>query len=290
MLLSCCNKNAINKRKLFLILLRVIENYKPALRGKGGKGLFIKDIQNALKKGEADIAVHSMKDVPIDELQDFALASILERDSPYDVLISKYYHSLQELPVGAVLGTSSFRREGQLIHLYPHLKVKLLRGNINTRISKCMQEEYDAIILAKAGIDRMQMGEYIKEVISEDICLPAIGQGAIGIECLKNNHSLIAILRQLDHQPTRVCVETERVFNKHLGGNCHSPVACYAILEEKNQQQQIFIRAVITTPHGEKKLSHQIRGDALQYIELAEQLAQKMIDDGALSMMNIMTE
>jgi hydroxymethylbilane synthase len=250
-----------------------------SLAWKGGKGLFLKELQAALLENEADIAVHSMKDVPVDGDEAFFIASILRRDDPFDVFISEKFESLESLPQGAILGTSSLRRGGQISHLYPHLSIKLLRGNINTRINKCLQGEYDAIILAKAGIDRMQMQQYIKQVLPENICLPAIAQGAMGIECLSKNKELIKLLSQLDHQPTRLCVEAERQFNRRLEGNCHSPIACFAVLKEG----EIIIKAVVTSPDGKIKLTHQVKGASSQSIDLADKLAQKMIDQGALS-------
>lgn len=254
-----------------------------SLAWKGGKGLFIQDIHKALQTDAVDIAVHSMKDVPIESSIDFVIPAILERASPYDVLISKHYSSIQDLPQGAVVGTSSLRRQGQLKYAYPHLNMRLLRGNINTRVNKCLQGEYDAIILAEAGIERMQMRQHIKQVLSTDLCLPAIAQGAIGVECLANSTPLIAMLRQLDHPSTRLCVSAEREFSRHLGGGCHSPIACYAVLEG-DWREDIFIRAMVTDAEGMKKLSHHIRGACSQYHRLVRQLTEKMIVDGALSL------
>lgn len=254
-----------------------------SLAWKGGKGLFIKDIQNALQEDQADIAVHSMKDVPIESNPDFILAAVLERASPYDVLISQQYDSLTELPQNAVIGTSSFRRAGQIKYRYPHFNIKLLRGNINTRINKCLQGEYDAIILAQAGIERLGLLEHAKEILAVDLCLPAIGQGAIGIECLSHKTQVISVIDKLNHPATRLCIDSEREFNKHLGGNCHSPVACFAILEKHHQT--LFMRAVVTDPNGEKKITHEIRGKCTQSLKIAYKLAKKMIDDGALKLL-----
>lgn len=194
----------------------------------GGKGLFLKEIEDQLHAGKIDIAVHSMKDVPATLPEGLVIDCMLERENVHDVFISSQYNNMAELPEGAVVGTSSPRRRLQLLAHRPDLKIVSMRGNVNTRIDKLARGEYDAIVLAYAGLKRLSLGNHIKEVISVDIMLPAVGQGAIGIERNMNDEQLGALLKEINHLPTFLCVEAERSFMQSLAGDCTTPLAAYA--------------------------------------------------------------
>lgn len=194
----------------------------------GGKGLFLKEIEDQLLAGKIDIAVHSMKDVPATLPEGLVIDCMLERENVHDVFMSSQYNNMAELPEGAVVGTSSPRRRLQLLAHRPDLKIVSMRGNVNTRIDKLARGEYDAIVLAYAGLKRLGLDNHIKEVISIDIMLPAVGQGAIGIERNMNDEKLGALLKELNHLPTSLCVEAERSFMQSLTGDCTTPLAAYA--------------------------------------------------------------
>ncbi|MFZ2320968.1 MAG: hydroxymethylbilane synthase, partial [Pseudomonas sp.] len=196
----------------------------------GGKGLFVKELETALLDNEADIAVHSMKDVPMDFPEGLGLFCICEREDPRDAFVSNTFASLDELPAGSVVGTSSLRRQAQLLALRPDLKIHFLRGNVNTRLAKLDAGEYDAIILAAAGLIRLGFGARIRASISVEASLPAGGQGAVGIECRSADAEIHALLAPLHHRETALRVTAERALNKHLNGGCQVPIACYALL------------------------------------------------------------
>jgi hydroxymethylbilane synthase len=209
----------------------------------GGKGLFLKEIEETLLRKAADLAVHSMKDVPVDLPSGLHIAAICKRENPSDALIVKTdggktlkRESFKELPQGALVGTSSLRRTCQLLHVRPDLKITQLRGNLDTRIRKLNEGQFDAIIVAAAGVKRLGMAEKITEIISPDISLPAIGQGAIGIECRIDDDTMNGILSFFDHQETSICVRSERAFLKKLEGGCQVPIAAYARLIPKDQK------------------------------------------------------
>ena len=197
----------------------------------GGKGLFVKELEQALYDGRADLAVHSIKDVPMDLPEGFALAAIGERANPFDALVSNQYARLEEMPKGAVVGTSSLRREAQLRARYPHLVIKPLRGNVQTRLSKLDNGEYDAIILAAAGLQRLELDERIRMILSESDSLPAAGQGALGIEIAAHREDLYEVLKPLNHDTTHACVTAERALARALGGSCQVPLAAYCTEE-----------------------------------------------------------
>ncbi|MDA8213649.1 MAG: hydroxymethylbilane synthase [Nitrospiraceae bacterium] len=202
----------------------------------GGKGLFVKEIEEALLKGEADIAVHSMKDVPTDFPEGLHLAVITKREDPRDAFISRIHgsrftvHGFTDLPNGAVIGTSSLRRSCQLLSIRPDLKIEQLRGNLDTRLRKLDEGQFDAIILAAAGVKRLGWSERITEILPPEISLPAIGQGAVGIECRVDDEFINNLISQLNHNETSVCVRAERAFLKKLEGGCQVPIAAYARL------------------------------------------------------------
>jgi hydroxymethylbilane synthase len=197
----------------------------------GGKGLFLKELEVAMLEGEADAAVHSLKDVPMELDGPFALAAILERADPFDAFVSEKFTDFDALPAGARVGTSSLRRQAQLRARRQDLQVVDLRGNVNTRIAKMQAGEYDAIILACAGLDRLKLSRFIRHRLDAPSWLPAVAQGAIAVECREDDERARELLKVLDHRSTRVCVEAERAMNRRLHGSCTVPVAAYATLD-----------------------------------------------------------
>lgn len=197
----------------------------------GGKGLFLKELEVAMLEGEADIAVHSLKDVPMELDGPFGLPAILERGDPFDAFISEKHSDLDALPRGARVGTSSLRRQAQLRARRGDLQILDLRGNVNTRLARMQAGDYDAIILACAGLERLGLSRFIRHRLDAPSWLPAVAQGAIAIECRADNAATIGCVRVLDHAPTRTCVEAERAMNRQLHGSCHVPVAAYATLD-----------------------------------------------------------
>ena len=212
----------------------------------GGKGLFVKELEAGMLEGTADIAVHSMKDVPMALPEGLHLPVIMQRENPCDAFVSNTYSNLDELPEGAVVGTCSLRRQTQLLTRYPHLKTKDLRGNINTRLGKLDNGEYDAIILAAAGLVRMGFGERMTEVLTPEQSLPSVGQGALGIECRTNDARVNELLLPLKHDETDVRVRAERAMNTRLNGGCQVPIAGYAELEG----DKLRLRGLIGYPDG----------------------------------------
>ncbi|MDP2852074.1 MAG: hydroxymethylbilane synthase, partial [Gallionella sp.] len=194
----------------------------------GGKGLFVKELETALEDGRADLAVQSLKDVPMHMPEGFVLAAIGEREDPHDAFVSNQYENLAALPAGSVVGTSSLRRESQLRARFPHLKIEPLRGNVQTRLRKLDEGKYAAIILAAAGLKRLGLGERIRNIISSDDSLPAVGQGALGIECRANRADVAALLQPLHHPDTAACVLAERAMSRVLAGSCQVPLGGFA--------------------------------------------------------------
>lgn len=194
----------------------------------GGKGLFLKELEVAMQEGRADAAVHSLKDVPMQLENEFELAAVLKRDNPFDALISSHYACLNDLPIGGVVGTSSQRRQVQLMQLRPDIKIKDLRGNINTRLAKCANGDFDAIILACAGLERLGLQEQIRQQLKPSAWWPAVAQGAIAVESLRAKPEITALFAALNDKPTELRVRAERAMNKQLHGSCQVPVAAYA--------------------------------------------------------------
>jgi len=248
----------------------------------GGKGLFVKELEKALLDGEADIAVHSMKDVPMEFPEGLGLSVICEREDPTDAFVSNTYNSIEELPQGAVVGTSSLRRSCQLQMHRPDLVIKNLRGNVNTRLRKLDEGEYDAIILATAGLVRLEMADRIKTRISDTFSLPAGGQGAMGIECRSDDAELIKLLAPLQHQETAYRVIAERAVNKRLNGGCQAPIACFALLEG----DELFIRGLVGSTDGKRMVRGEIRGDKANAEALGIQLAEQLLADGAQALLD----
>ncbi len=243
----------------------------------GGKGLFVKELETALLENEADIAVHSMKDVPMEFPEGLGLYCICEREDPRDAFVSNRFDSLDALPPGSVVGTSSLRRQAQLLARRPDLKIQFLRGNVNTRLAKLDAGEYDAIILAAAGLIRLGFGERIRSSIGVDESLPAGGQGAVGIECRTGDSEVHALLACLNHAPTATRVVAERALNKRLNGGCQVPIACYAVLEG----EQLWLRGLVGQPDGTLLLRAEGRAPAAEAEALGVQAAEELRDQGA---------
>ncbi|MDH0499243.1 hydroxymethylbilane synthase [Stutzerimonas stutzeri] len=243
----------------------------------GGKGLFVKELETALLENEADIAVHSMKDVPMEFPEGLGLYCICEREDPRDAFVSNRFDSLDALPPGSVVGTSSLRRQAQLLARRPDLKIQFLRGNVNTRLAKLDAGEYDAIILAAAGLIRLGFGERIRSSIGVDESLPAGGQGAVGIECRTGDSEVHALLACLNHAPTATRVVAERALNKRLNGGCQVPIACYAVLEG----EQLWLRGLVGQPDGTLLLRAEGRAPAAEAEVLGVQVAEELLDQGA---------
>lgn len=243
----------------------------------GGKGLFVKELETALLENEADIAVHSMKDVPMEFPEGLGLYCICEREDPRDAFVSNRFHSLAELPQGSVVGTSSLRRQAQLLALRPDLQIRFLRGNVNTRLAKLDAGEYDAIILAAAGLIRLGFEARIRTRLDTRDSLPAGGQGAVGIECRSADSELHALLEPLNHGPTAARVGAERALNRHLNGGCQVPIACFAEL----QGDQLWLRGLVGQPDGSLLLRAEARAPVAQAQQLGVAVAQDLLAQGA---------
>ena len=243
----------------------------------GGKGLFVKELETALLENEADIAVHSMKDVPMDFPEGLGLYCICEREDPRDAFVSNTFASLDDLPAGSVVGTSSLRRQAQLLAVRPDLKIHFLRGNVNTRLAKLDAGEYDAIILAAAGLIRLGFAARIRAAISVEASLPAGGQGAVGIECRSADLAIHALLAPLHHRETALRVTAERALNKHLNGGCQVPIACYALLEG----EQLWLRGLVGQPDGSQLLRAEARAASSAAEALGVQVAEALLAQGA---------
>ena len=243
----------------------------------GGKGLFVKELETAMLEGRADIAVHSMKDVPVEFPAGLGLRTICEREDPRDAFVSNRFANVADLPQGAVVGTSSLRRQCQLRAARPDLVIRDLRGNVNTRLAKLDAGNYDAIILAAAGLLRLEMAERIRAFIEPEQSLPANGQGAIGIECRDDDHELHALLAPLEHAETRARVLTERAMNRALQGGCQVPIGAYALV----QGDEIWLRGLVGQPDGNRVLRDEIRGPLAQGEALGLQLAERLLAAGA---------
>lgn len=244
----------------------------------GGKGLFIKELEVAMLQGHADIAVHSMKDVPMEFPEGLGLAAICEREDCRDAFVSNNHETLDSLPHGAIVGSSSLRRQCQLRALRPDLQLKDLRGNVGTRLRKLDSGEYDAIILASAGLIRLGMPERIRQFIPTAQSLPAGGQGAVGIECRLDDKSTMDLLQSLHHEPTAICVTAERAMNTRLQGGCQVPIAALA---ELNPDNTIQMRGLVGTVDGSRILRSEISGAAHLAEELGITLADDLLRQGA---------
>ncbi|OON63574.1 hydroxymethylbilane synthase [Massilia sp. KIM] len=239
----------------------------------GGKGLFVKELEVAMAEGRADLAVHSLKDMPMELPEGFELAAVTEREDPRDAFVSNDYASLDALPAGAVVGTSSLRRQALISARYPHLVIQPLRGNLDTRLGKLDRGDYAAIILAAAGLNRLGMAGRIRALLEPEYSLPAAGQGAMGIEILSAPRSdgvdLRAVLAALNHQDTERAVMAERKVSRIFGGSCQIPLAAFAQVEG----EELRLRAMVATPDGKRVASGEVRGPADRPELLGEQVA-----------------
>jgi len=243
----------------------------------GGKGLFVKELELALLENRADIAVHSMKDIPVEFPQGLGLTTICEREDPRDAFVSNRFDSVDALPTGSVVGTSSLRRQCQLAAQRPDLVIRSLRGNVGTRLSKLDNGDYDAIILAVAGLKRLGLEDRIRQALSPEQSLPAVGQGAVGIECRLDDENTRALLAPLNHEETAVRVCAERAMNTRLEGGCQVPIGSYAELSHG----EIWLRALVGAPDGSQMVRGERRGPADRAETLGISLAEELLNNGA---------
>lgn len=243
----------------------------------GGKGLFVKELETALAEARADLAVHSMKDVPAELPPGFSIAAIPAREDPRDVLVSKRFASLAEMPAGGTIGTSSLRRSAQIVERYPALDIRLLRGNVDTRLAKLDRGDYDAIVLAVAGLKRLGLEARATARLSADEMLPAPGQGALGIECLAAREEVVALLAPLADGSTTACVLAERAVSRALGGNCSLPLAAFAQANMDNMR----LRALVASADGRRVVRCELEGDIADPLALGERAAQELRRQGA---------
>lgn len=247
------------------------------LSSVGGKGVFVKELEQAILDGRADIAVHSMKDVPIRQPEGLELAVFMQGEDPRDAFVSNRYANLDALPQGACVGTSSLRRQTQLRALRPDLVVKELRGNVGTRLRKLDENQYDAILLAQAGLMRLGLAERIRESLAQERFIPAVGQGIIGIECRTQDAATHALLASLHHEISATRLRCERALNARLGGACQVPVAGYARIDGG----QLHLRALVGAPDGTRQVRGEISGATADAEALGAQLAERLLNQGA---------
>lgn len=247
----------------------------------GGKGLFVKELENALAEGRAELAVHSMKDMPVDLPRGFILAAITEREDARDAFVSIRYASLAELPAGSSVGTSSLRRAAQILERYPGLRIVPLRGNVETRLAKLDRGEHDAVVLAAAGLRRLGLKGRIRSLLEVELSLPAAGQGALGIECRADRPEIRILLEPLAHPATQACVQAERAANRALGGNCGVPLGAYAVKEG----DRLRLRVLVASPDGRQVLRADCEGDALDPESLGMRAASELQARGAAAIL-----
>jgi len=249
----------------------------------GGKGLFLKELEVAMLEGRADAAVHSLKDVPMALDGPFELAAILERANPFDAFVSVKYEALEELPFGAKVGTSSLRRQSLLRAHRPDLKLVDLRGNVNTRLAKLDAGHYDAIVLACAGLERLGLGERIRETLTAPRFIPAAAQGAIAVECRQGQPEILALLAVLDHAPTRACVSAERAMTRTLGGSCQVPIAAYATLNK----DKLSLEGLVGRASDGKTVRGYASGPMSEPDKLGQQVADMLVSRGADALLDL---
>lgn len=243
----------------------------------GGKGLFVKELEQAILENRADLAVHSMKDVPVAFPAGLGLVAICEREDPRDAFVSNHYASIDDLPQGAVVGTSSLRRQSQIGAHRPDLAIHSLRGNVGTRLGKLDAGQYDAIILAAAGLKRLDLEARIRQPLAAEVSLPAVGQGAVGIECRLDDRQLIDLLQVLNHEETALCVKAERAMNTRLEGGCQVPIGSFALLEGDS----LWLRGLVGAPDGSLIVRGERRGPRAEAEAMGVSLAEELLDNGA---------
>lgn len=244
----------------------------------GGKALFVKELEEAMLDGRADLAVHSMKDVPMEFPEGLGLVAICEREDPTDAFISNDYENVDALPHGAVVGTASLRREAQLRAYRPDLEIRTLRGNVNTRLAKLDAGDYQAIVLASSGLKRLGFHDRIRYCLPDSISLPAVGQGALGIECRLNDAELISMLEPLDHRDSSDRVKAERALNRRLQGGCQVPIAAYALLEDNDM---LWLRGLVGAVDGTQVFRVEGRAPRSEGERLGRELAEDLLALGA---------
>ncbi len=252
---------------------RILE--KP-LAEVGGKGLFTAELEAAMHAGDIDIAVHSLKDMPTELPQGLTLGAISKREVPYDALISPQYKTLDKLPKGARIGTSSLRRQAQLLHRRPDLKIEVIRGNVQTRLNKIETEGLDGVILAQAGLKRLGLDHQITQVFTADEMIPAVGQGALAIECRADDVEMLDMLSLIDDEPTRLAVEGERSFLNQLNGNCQVPMGVHGTIEKG----QLTLKALIASTDGKTVYEGELSGPAMKSVMLGKNLAKALYEEG----------
>ena len=252
-----------------------------SLQKIGGKGLFIKELELAMQANEADIAVHSMKDVPAEMPDGFCVAAVLERANHADALVTRDDTRFDALPQGALVGSSSLRRQAQLKMMRPDLRIEPLRGNVNTRLAKLAAADYDAIILASAGLERLGLQQHISQQFAPEQMLPAAAQGVVGIECLETNDELRSILEHLNHADTVATTLAERTIARVLQASCQSPVAAYAVLSG----DAMTVTALVALPDGSRAIRDSVTGAARNAAELGAELADRLLASGAAELL-----
>lgn len=259
---------------------RVLDKPLPEI---GGKGLFTLELENALRDGEIDLAVHSLKDLPTEMPEGFTLGAIPERATPFDALISRKNQKLADLPEKAMIGTSSLRRGAQLCLYRADFQIKPLRGNVDTRVKKALDPagDYDGVILAAAGLERLGKQDVITEILPTSVMLPAPGQGAIGVQCRLDDTLIMPLLAVIDHAETRACVTAERAFLQQLEAGCRLPVSAYAILEG----DQLHLTGRVSDLSGEETITVNLSGDVKNAFEIGAQLAEAALKQGAAELL-----
>ena len=249
----------------------------------GGKGLFVKELETAIAEGRADLAVHSIKDVPAQMPPGFVLAAITAREDPRDVFISNNFRSLSQMPKGASVGTSSLRRAAQIVERFPHLEIRLLRGNVDTRLAKLERGEYDAIVLAAAGLKRLGLEQKATARLEPEEMLPAPGQGALGIECLAARADVLALLAPLADRATSACVRAERAVSRALGGSCTLPLAAFGEISSAG----LRLRALVASADGRRVVRCELQGDPAEPEALGLRAAEDLRRQGAAEILGI---
>jgi hydroxymethylbilane synthase len=247
----------------------------------GGKGLFVKELEEALAGGQADLAVHSAKDVPMALPPGFCIAAIPEREDPRDCFVSQRYAGPEQMPTGAIVGTSSLRREAQLRERFPGLEIRSLRGNIDTRLAKLDRGDYDGVALAAAGLKRLGLAGRIRATLEPEAVLPSPGQGALAVECREDRPELVRQLAVLDHADTADCIRAERAVSRALSGSCQVPLAAYAVLRGSH----IFLRGLVATPDGRRTVRAELEGPRAEPERLGEEVAKLLLARGAHSVL-----
>ncbi|AVQ32961.1 hydroxymethylbilane synthase [Staphylococcus muscae] len=252
----------------------------------GGKGLFVKEIQNELFSKDIDMAIHSLKDVPSELPDGLTLGCIPDRENPYDAYIAKNHVALEDLPDGSIVGTSSLRRGAQILAKFPNLEIKWIRGNIDTRLKKLKEEDYDAIILAAAGLKRMGWSDdIVTQYFDDDLLIPAIGQGALGIECRSDDTELLALLAKVHNSEVADCVTAERTFLKEMDGSCQVPIGGHAVIAD---DQQIHFTGLIMSPDGKQRFQHTATGT--DPVEVGQRVSQELKAQGAYDIIEALNE